>query len=413
MRFSIAAAAVLATVNSTNASVVETTKSQNRALWDEKGGGRLIQNLVHHRFNAFQHRKATAISKRSCLVNINTAQECIPNYQQQHQDGEQADVGILSICGSHQYCKEHPNSTLGGFCVDNQDGNVSRTNQPTPNRNGRKNDHLSNNRNLQINNRPTWDEIGINFCNSDEMSCSICSYGDNITEWVFDCDTAIGFCLADDVNSWCTEESCYGFEIFIQTNDTSQVYITCTTVITPVQLEYCYTTAWMAGELSCELTINGETCNSCNAMQFQNGSFAGIEYDCQNTYVPVSGNTYDSPLIQTKLVKRAIQEGIIQCDAGCALCRVGGIIGNPNAIVILDQGEVSCETIADWALTSSGPFADIEYCDNVTDLAGDVCGCYIPQDNADKPAVNGANSFSFSAALFSTTVASAGALMIL
>jgi hypothetical protein len=331
--------------------------------------------------------------------------ECDPNVATATTD---ADVGILSCPSSRQYCQESASSSLGGVCVvvdgdDDKSDNKSRSDigrifLPTPRKLHRaafhQGRHLQQQQQLDYS---SFDSIAENLCTSANYTCTECSYGDAAAagQRSFDCSYAESYCGA--LEDFCgtaesqQQQACYNYAI-AGTQDATQLVLTiCSRLESPAQLEYCYSRIAQVDseEYTCTFSINGQECSGCTVVGPGQGGGDGDDecliFDCENIAdLPVSGNscTFDFDVLRT----RAIQNAIFPCEFGCNLCADNNeIIGNPSAIVTLEQGDAECSSVAIGALTGYGPFGDAEYCASLNALAGETCGCYDPTDGVYVP----------------------------
>jgi hypothetical protein len=383
MRFAIAATLLVDSV----ARVSSLEFHEKAALWltnDKKDHERQhdlmssnkVKNLKRNHPKSSQRvqsllAKKFANDKDNMLKNANPPKvECDPHH---HTEAHHPDEGILACGGMFQYCQESDESSLGGFCALSSDEDHSRA--------------------LQTSSTGTaLDAVNL-VCNLDENSpnveCSVCTADEATYTGEFDCiytseclevpglcdDRTISFCGTDQLSGKVDGEDYYHRQ-------------SCFDMTEPTAFAYCDSLTIRGEDLTCEQSINGVTCNSCElAINPQTGEVCQY-FDCTNTDFGIEGN--DCRITFLEAIAVGYMYSMLPCPDGCSLCGEGQVMGTPANLFQTDAGEtVSCLAFQSQAMV--GNFSDTDYCTTLTDNVQGPCGC----TGATNPA--GARSFASSA----------------
>jgi hypothetical protein len=278
-----------------------------------------------------------------------------------------ADVGILS-CGADQYCAESDMSSLGGFCTTNPS------------------DESFGHRNLQ---NQTFLDYLSGICASEEtspnLSCETCEIDAAAYTASVKC-TYTSYCAA--INGLCGDGKTYDFcGVDNRTVDVTgpglYTYGKCFSMTTPLEFTYCDSFTQSGPEdFSCDVSINGVTCNSCEL--YYNPSTGGLcqGFNCENTDLGTSGSTCSVSFVQALAV--GYLYSTLPCPNGCNLCGEGGTMTNAGANFTLPDGySISCFVTQNAALT--GYFATGDYCTTLPPLVEEPCGCSLAPGQAPAP----------------------------
>lgn len=315
--------------------------------------------------------------------------ECDPYAQTLEED---ADVGVLSCSGDFQYCAESAESALGGYCTTLHEDNLYH-------------------RDLQQQNATAIDAIAV-LCNLDENSesvtCETCTIdeaaytGEFSCVYTQDCMKVPGLCGDNSYFDFCGTDN-------IKATINGMDYYnreSCFDVTTPIPFSYCDRVLIDGGEVTCEQSINGVTCNSC--ILYYNAATGGScqAFDCSNTDLGVKGNDCSVPLIGA-LTFGYLYSKLPCPDGGCSLCGDGRVMSNNGNMFETDGlGSTNCFSFQMNALT--GKFAENDYCTSLTENVEEPCGCVDGGSNLlapGNPTVPGAAASASGASVWSTVTA--------
>ncbi|KAG7370370.1 hypothetical protein IV203_028116 [Nitzschia inconspicua] len=320
MRLSVAAAAVLATSELTQPSIFDSTRVKfriDKGIWNGPRHGDSILMNKHRPFfqQALQYNQPSsaigASSKGNQLRNIEKAKECIPSSKQQqqeqehhhNQDGEEqeeeADVGILSMCESYQYCIEHPHSSLGGICVDDKMLMARSKTRQLEDEDGKIF--------LYVVNEYVCAEGSPYTCTSCEVDMEAgdatvdCVLPVNCTDMASSCDEPLIVCVSFTLqgSARSNQMSSYGVCATINTTRDDEMY----------QFEYCLAYPDM---VSCSLEIDGIECTSCTEES----------YDCRNTRLGRIGYELDTVDLEEEATLYFLYRAL-PCPERCNFCSSG------------------------------------------------------------------------------------------
>jgi hypothetical protein len=160
---------------------------------------------------------------------------------------EELDVGILS-CGMGQHCKESADSLLGGLCEIEASSSFSRILQED-----RKIDYMS------------------LYCESERMNCNCNLVNGETQTGTILCNPYPNCCAPDD--QFCVTTT---YNIGLLANYVS-AFTGCYEFTAPYSRSVCYS----GSDGYCEMTIDDETCTSCNVVSDEDG-YICAEFDCTN-----------------------------------------------------------------------------------------------------------------------------------
>jgi hypothetical protein len=173
-------------------------------------------------------------------------------------DPTQADTGVLSCGGQGRYCMESTESSLGGYCQEENKQSAANTKTPGSRR-------------QQVVGQLTIFEIADLFCNNPESTgltvdcnCTVdfqaysgefaCYFGPDCVDFTAGCeDDSFPLCSTEKLNA-------------IMDSQTSYTYTSCYTQSMPLaeyKFEYCTTFSFNENDgPTCDIVVEGQTCNS-------------------------------------------------------------------------------------------------------------------------------------------------------
>jgi hypothetical protein len=277
--------------------------------------------------------------------------ECVPR----DSDASIPDEGILS-CGPGQYCIESAGSGLGGFCF--------------------KSPELDQ-RALQEN--YTIIDYLLGLCTLDgenpNVTCSVCEGDPTTYTGALDC-SSLSRCAAFPGlcdNGTTTADFCVGSSLGATISAPYIYTITnCTSLETPFQLAYCIGYNVNVDAVSCDVSINGVTCNSCETSYDMYGQTSCVVFDCENTELQASGSTCGYSFFVA--LTTAYLYGTLPCPDGCNLCGEGSYMENSSANLTFPDG-LSLNCYEAQVASLLGYFAATTYCTDLASLVQIPCGC--------------------------------------
>ena len=321
----------------------------------------LLSNISKNKLQQQQQQQQPAIK------------ECDPTADSRDDDDVfgDGDVGILS-CGIGQYCMESTTteSNLGGICVDFDE------------------DVDQNNSNIAVDRR-NMQEDGEILDKVEELCDYTVDYNDDITCTTCNVDTA-----AYTANIECEyEESCYVKRLgplCDGQNDTTFcttgtidaslsgkdqfTYEICETLTKPTDFTYCVTYMYEpdTDEVTCEIVVDGITCNSCTPVfKRESGNWCRY-FDCDNTIINTSATICDYSIMQAYTSYYLYNQ--LPCEDGCNLCGDDRVMYKPSLkeFTIPRVATVNCLTTQLTALTGG---YNANQCKALMALAEEPCGC--------------------------------------
>jgi hypothetical protein len=275
-----------------------------------------------------------------------------------------ADVGILT-CGVGQYCMESEESTLGGICVVNKQDSGKEA---------MVRDLLDELDNTMLDGAELLCMGGEDGGVLDDLSCDTCDV--NTAEYTASIDCTVqeescysmgNLCNQNSIE-FCTSQTIDG----IVSGEDDYSYKICYSFTKPEDFIYCVSyTSVPDGDLTCEMEIEGVTCNSCTLM-FKEQKWCR-HFDCSNTPLPVNSTICDYDVMEAFSAKYLYDQ--LPCPDGCNLCGEDEYIMYKPSKKSLDVPGVGSFNCLQAQLTAmTGDFTS-EQCTALQMIAYKDCDC--------------------------------------
>jgi hypothetical protein len=299
-------------------------------------------------------RNPLKMSLQNRIISKMSTAECDPK-----KSASASDLGILS-CGYGQYCMESVESLSGGFCTESTNDFHRRLDDF---------DYL---------------DFFLDRCSSDgadpNITCSVCNvdptaYTASIAcSYSRECYQTPGLCDDGDMLDIC------GMFFFAGTITSPNVrtFQYCNSKDQPYRSSFCAYMSHAGDAATCKLTVEGTTCNSCEAVLENISNEWCYVFDCENTPLRASGTTCgDAESFHEAVENAMLYAKTLPCPNGCNLCGAGKVMGNPSANFLSDDGtSLNCFDAQLAALT--GEYSGTTTCTNLMDNVLASCGCAAP-----------------------------------